>query len=60
MKDDRLRIPVENAYVEALGRAIYVFAGAEWTVLHCWESMQKGYIQVAKTKTAGKIADKFL
>lgn len=30
MKDDRLRIPVDDPYVASLGRAAYVFATLEW------------------------------
>jgi hypothetical protein len=40
---------------------LYTFSPAQSrTVLNCCELMQKGYIQAAKTKTAGEIADKFL
>ncbi len=57
MKDDRLRVPIDNAYVEALGRATYVFATLEWNAVWCCERMEADYIRKLSRKTAGKIAD---
>jgi hypothetical protein len=45
MKDDRLRVPIDNAYVEALGRATYVFATLEWNAVWCCDRMQPNYIR---------------
>lgn len=45
MKDDRLRVPVDHGYIEALGRAAYVFATLEWDAVWCCERMQSNYIQ---------------
>ena len=57
MKDDRLRVPIDNAYVEALGRATYVFATLEWNAVWCCKRMQADYIRKLGRKTAGVIAD---
>ncbi len=57
MKDDRLRVPIDSVYVEALGRATYVFATLEWDAVWCCERMEPGYIRKLSRKTAGVIAD---
>ena len=57
MKDDRLRIPFEASYVEALGRALYVFAYTEWNAVYCCERMRKNYLHTVSRKTAGQIAN---
>ena len=57
MRDDRLRIAIDDAYVEALGRATYVFAVLEWNAVWCRERMRPGYVGAPKRKTAGVIAD---
>jgi hypothetical protein len=57
MKDDRLRVPIDVAFVEALGRATYVFATLEWNAVWCCERMQGNYIRELRRKTAGVIAD---
>jgi hypothetical protein len=62
VKDDRLRSPVENNYIEALGRAAYTFASLEWQVVWCMEKIKPDSINkiVAKEMTAGTIAKKFI
>ena len=55
MKDDRLRVPLEDAYAAALGNAAYVFATLEWNAVWCCERMKAGYINTLGKKTAGKI-----
>jgi hypothetical protein len=57
MKDDRLRVPFDKPYIEALGSAAYVFACLEWNAVWCCERMEAGYIRKLKKKTAGVIAD---
>ena len=57
MKDDRLRVRVDDKYVEALGRATYVFAVWEWNAAWCCERMQPRYTRNLNHKTAGRIAD---
>jgi len=37
MKDDRLRVPMENDYALALGRAIFIFTKLEWSAIECCE-----------------------
>jgi hypothetical protein len=60
MKGDRLRVPVEDAYVTALGRAAYVFSSVEWNAVYCCEKLETGFVQKAVKLTAGQIADKLL
>lgn len=56
MKDDRLRVPVDDPYVIALGRATYVFATLEWNAVWCAERLNPGFIGKIAKKTAGVIA----
>ena len=58
--NDRMRVPVEDAYVASIGRAIYVFATLEWNAVWCCEGMDKNYVRKLKRKTAGVVADDFL
>lgn len=60
MKDDRERVPVDDHYVEALGRATYVFATLEWNAVWCCERLDRGYINKLERKTAGRIATDLL
>src|SRR5207248_697610 len=60
MADERLRMPVDEAYLAALGRAVYTFARLEWRVVWCCERMAGGYINRIGTRTAGGIARDFL
>lgn len=62
MKDDRLRTPVEPSYVEAIGRAAYVFASCEWQVVWSCERIRPGSLRrmVDEELTAGKIAKVFI
>jgi len=56
MKDDRLRVPVSDDYVAALGKATYVFAILEWNAVWCCERLKPGFINNLGRKTAGDIA----
>ena len=60
MIDDRLRVPVDDAYVVSLGRAMYVFSTLEWNVVWCLEKMIPSYISRVSRKTAGQIAADFI
>jgi hypothetical protein len=61
MKDDRLRIPVEAAYVGALGLAAYAFARLEWDAVWCCERMSPDIIYSSLPhRTAGAIADQLI
>jgi hypothetical protein len=59
-KDDRLRVPVDDAYVAALGRATYVFAILEWNAVWCAERLSPGFLNEIAKKTAGAIASDLL
>jgi hypothetical protein len=54
------RIPVESAYLEALGRAVYNFAYLEWGVIWLCETLQPGFLRKAAKLTAGQIKDEFI
>lgn len=54
--DERLRIPHEGLYVEALGLAAFAFARCEWNAVWCCQQLQPGYITSVGRKTAGHIA----
>ena len=56
MKNDRMRISIDDAYVIALGRMAYGFAVLEWNAVWCCERMQATYINNLRRKTAGTIA----
>lgn len=60
MKDDRLRVSVEDAYVHALGLATYCFAMLEWNAVWCCEKIVTGSINSLADKTAGNIARQFI
>jgi hypothetical protein len=57
VKDDRLRVPIDEPYLHALGLATICFARLEWDAVWCCERAQPGYIQTVTTKTAGQIAN---
>lgn len=54
--DDRLRVPVDDPYVHAVGLATICFARLEWDAVWCCERMEVGYIGTLGRKTAGMIA----
>ncbi|QHD09780.1 hypothetical protein [Pseudomonas sp. R76] len=60
MKDDRLRISVDNEYIKDLGLATFAFAQLEWNVVWCCECLQGNYIRKLERKTAGNIASDFI
>lgn len=60
MKDDRLRVPVEDVYVHAIGLATYAFATLEWSAVWCCERIAPGAINSLPNKTAGAIAKQFV
>jgi hypothetical protein len=55
--DNRPRIPVEPAYTEALGLAVYAFARLEWNAVWCCERLKPNYVRTLGRKTAGKIGE---
>ncbi|MGE4372139.1 MAG: hypothetical protein AB7E29_04420 [Xanthobacter sp.] len=58
MTDERLRIPIDDPYLHALGLAIVAFARLEWNASYCCDRLEPGYIATIepRRKTAGKIA----
>jgi hypothetical protein len=60
---DEFRTPHDSAYVAAIGRAIFIFANYEWTVVHTMEKLRPGFLnkwRFAKSPmTAGAIGKKF-
>lgn len=56
MKGDRLRVPVDAAYLAAIGMATYCFASMEWNAVYCGEKLNPGYVNTVARKTAGEIA----
>lgn len=60
MKDDRLKVPVDPAYLTAIGMAAYSFARLEWDAVYCGEKLNPGYVNTVAAETAGQIARKVL
>lgn len=58
MSNDRLRIPQDSDYFQAVGLATIAFARLEWNAAWCCERLEPGYIHSIETrkKTAGIIA----
>jgi hypothetical protein len=56
MKNDRLRVPVDEAYLAAIGMATYCFARMEWDAVYCGERLKPGFVYTVATKTADMIA----
>lgn len=57
MKDDRLRVPIDDPYLHAVGLAVICFARLEWDAVWCCEKITPGYLASVGTKTAGQIAN---
>lgn len=62
MTGDRYRIQVDDAYVAALGRAVFDFAVLECNAVYCCERLKPGYLRKVerKKKTAGGVASDLL
>lgn len=58
MSGDRLSIPQDSDYFQAVGLAIVAFARLEWGAVWCCERLETGYIYTIepRKKTAGTIA----
>jgi hypothetical protein len=41
---NEFRTPFDSGYVAAIGRAIYIFANYEWTVVHTMEKLRPGFL----------------
>jgi hypothetical protein len=55
MKGDSLRVVVDDEYIKALGRALFVFARLEWDAVWCIEEMSPGSIGLVSERTAGGV-----
>lgn len=57
------RIPVDEAYVALLGRAVYNFAYLEWAVIYTVETLLPGYLskytEAARSMPSGAVANDF-
>jgi hypothetical protein len=60
---DEFRTPYDSGYIAAIGRAIFIFANYEWTVVHTMEKLRPGFLgkwRFAKNPmTAGRLGKKF-
>ena len=55
----QFRIPVEERYLSALGRATYNFAYLEWQIVWIINVLDPDYVNSVRGKTAGCIAKDF-
>lgn len=53
------RIPVDDDYLTALGRAVYHFSYLEWGIVWLCERYSPGFISRVRGMTAGEIAREF-
>ncbi|MCY4261371.1 MAG: hypothetical protein OXC91_14045, partial [Rhodobacteraceae bacterium] len=53
------RIPVEDCYLRAFGRAAYNFAYLEWGIIYLVEPVRPGFLSQASNLTSGQIAGRF-
>ncbi|MBB5220395.1 hypothetical protein HNP73_000316 [Amaricoccus macauensis] len=62
MSGERHRIEVDDAYVMAIGRAVFVFSVLEWNAAFCCDRLEPGYLRTVeqKKRTAGGIAGDLL
>lgn len=59
MTDQSERIPAEDRYLRALGRAAYNFAYLEWGIVWLTETLEPGFLNEVRSLTAGQIAGRF-
>jgi hypothetical protein len=60
MKDDRLRVPIDAPYLEALGLALICFARLEWGAVWCCEKLEPGFVQTVSKMHSADIAKKLI
>lgn len=56
------RVPVDDAYAALVGKAIYVFAYYEWTIIYVIDFLQSGFVHRysrGKSMTSGNVKQKF-
>lgn len=56
VKNDRLQIPVDRAYAQAVGVTVICFARLQTVAISCCEALLLGYGQSAHLKSAGTVA----
>ena len=49
------RVPVDPEYIQAFGRAMFIFARLEWQAVWCCEKISPGAIQPLSERTAGHV-----
>ena len=52
------RVPVDDSYAALVGKAVYVFAYYEWTIIYVIEYLQNGFVQKysrGASMTSGKV-----
>jgi len=56
------RVPVNDSYASLLGKAVYVFAYYEWTIIYIIEKLEPGFVtrySRGKPMTSGVVSKKF-
>jgi len=56
------RVPVDDAYVSLVGKAVYVFAYYEWTIIYIIDYLQGGFVHRysrGAPMTSGPVKDAF-
>lgn len=52
------RVPVDDSYVALVGKAVYVFAYYEWTIIYAIDYLKRGFVQTYsrdRTMTSGQV-----
>ena len=56
------RVPLDDAYAALVGKAVYVFAYYEWTIIYIIEFLEPGFVSRYSREapmTSGNVKDKF-
>lgn len=59
MANQAERVPADDEYLRALGRAAYNFAYLEWGIVWLTETIEFGFLKDVSLLTAGQIANRF-
>lgn len=55
------RIPVNDEYAALVGKAVYIFAYYEWTIIYIIECLESGFVEIysrGKPMTSGMVLNK--
>jgi hypothetical protein len=55
-------VPVDDAYAALVGKAVYVFAYYEWTIIYVVEYLQNGFVEKysrGRSMTSGNVRQEF-